>query len=322
MSRNSSLTRHIEDFFEGLGQPCESSEILEVVVKRLLEASTNKRKLSSDALASIRKSFKDIPGGRRRAVHRGLEQCLLYLEQVCQWELPESKVPRYRDHKQQWMIKLFAHAQLGSAVHKHYQAQKVDWIHTRAPLCASEVILVLSMEVAPLPLSIWFDVLSNSSSIEKLDGQFTVRFDHPNQTLKSGELPSFTRYALTPFACRVLWNYYQTHSDQTLPSKGDGAKKRSPASLKREIKSTVEDWNAWIAPLSARYEFAPLIDALDPNASVPKRLKAANWHCIFQIIWHCAYGYPSELLRDHAVPAATWPLNRLSALQNKLKLVS
>ncbi|MEZ9946662.1 site-specific integrase [Vibrio breoganii] len=289
---------HIHHYFADLGQPCEAIDVLEQVIPVLLEASSAPRSLSAEAITHITSDFKQIPSGRRRRLLNALNQCLLYLEQVCHWQLPPFKAHLHLNHKTQWMERLYVHTQIGTAVYHHYQQEKAKWIQSRAQLTGAQVIIVLSMEVAPLSLRIWCAVLNQRCAIERLDSQFTLRVVHPHQTKSSSEEATFTRYALSPFACRVLWDYYQrlgtcSKADvDTLSSLTP--RHNSPINTLTES-DIVQALNQWLMTLTP----CPLQD----TGLLDTPLTSAAWHCTFQIIWHCACGYPCELLLDLSQPS-------------------
>ncbi|MEZ8990258.1 site-specific integrase [Vibrio breoganii] len=289
---------HIHHYFADLGQPCEAIEVFEQVIPLLLEAGSSSRSLSAEAIIRITADFKQIPSGRRRRLLNALNQCLLYLEQICHWQLPPHKANLHLNHKTQWMERLYAHAHISTAVYHHYQQEKVKWIRSRVPLTVAQVITVLSMEVAPLSLRIWCAVLNQRCAIERLDGQFTLRVIHPHQTKSSREETTFTRYALTPFACRVLWDYYQrlgafSKADvDALGSLTPG--QNAPVNTLTEY-DVVQALNQWLMTLPS----SPLLD----KGFLDAPLASAAWHCTFQIIWHCACGYPCELLLDLSQPS-------------------
>ncbi|MEZ9864369.1 site-specific integrase [Vibrio breoganii] len=289
---------HIHHYFADLGQPCEAIDVLEQVIPVLLEASSAPRSLNAEAITHITSDFKQIPSGRRRRLLNALNQCLLYLEQVCHWQLPPLKAHLHLNHKTQWMERLYAHAHIGTVVYHHYQQEKGKWIQNRAHLSPAQVITVLSMEIAPLSLRIWCAVLNQRCAIERLDSQFTLRVVHPHQTKNSAEEATFTRYALSPFACRVLWDYYQrlgAFSKADVDALGSlTPRHNSPINTLTES-DIVQALNQWLMTLTP----CPLQD----TGLLDTPLTSAAWHCTFQIIWHCAYGYPCELLLDLSQPS-------------------
>ncbi|MEZ9786615.1 hypothetical protein BCV08_11325 [Vibrio breoganii] len=302
---------HIHHYFADLGQPCEAIEVFEQVIPLLLEAGSSSRSLSAEAMIRITADFKQIPSGRKRRLLNALNQYLLYLEQVCHWQLPPLKAHLHLNHKTQWMERLYAHAHIGTAVYHHYQQEKAKWIQNRSHLTAAQVITVLSMEVAPLSLLIWCAVLNQKCAIERLDGQFTLRVVHPHQTKNSAEEATFTRYALTPFACRVLWGYYErlgACSKADVGALGSLTPSHTAPINTLSESDIVQALDQWLMTLTPT--------ALQDAGLIDTPLTSAAWHCTFQIIWHCAYGYPCELLLDLSQPSrhvSFTPSDRTSA---------
>ncbi|PML85231.1 site-specific integrase [Vibrio breoganii] len=302
---------HIHHYFADLGQPCEAIEVFEQVIPLLLEAGSATRSLSAEAITHITSDFKQIPSGRRRRLVSALNQCLLYLEQVCHWQLPPLKAHLHLNHKTQWMERLYAHAHIGTAVYHHYQQEKAKWIQSRSHLTAAQVITVLSMEVAPLSLRIWCAVLNQGCAIERLDGQSTLRVVHPHQTKNNAEEATFTRYALTPFACRVLWDYYQRRgafSKAEFDALGSLPPRHTAPINTLTESDIVQALNQWLLTLTP--------SPLQNTGFLDTPLTSASWHCTFQIIWHCAYSYPCELLLDLSQPSrhvSFTPSDRASA---------
>lgn len=268
----------IQAFVRDMGLTPQDEMHYDAILALIAEGHSAPRVLNTEMLDHIRAHIQSVPSGRQRRLNEALNHTLLYLQQVCQWQLPEQKANVYRDHLQQWVVNILKHAQLGGALYRDYTKQ--SWALKSQTLSPFELITLLAMEVAPLPLSQWLIILATPDSIEVFEERLTLKVFHPVRSKK--ELPSFTRYLLTPVACYALFHYYQQTKKCT----------RRKALLREE--HMVEAMNAAVNSLNTGN---PLLTRIYPNP-----ISARQWHLAVQSIWHCEYGYPPELLLDLVQP--------------------
>ncbi|PML85205.1 hypothetical protein BCT68_07675 [Vibrio breoganii] len=269
----------IQAFVRDMGLTPQDEVHYDAILTFIAEGHSPPRVLSTEMLEHIRTHIHSVPSGRRRRLTEALNHTLLYLQQVCQWQLPEQKANVYRDHTQQWVVNILKHAQLGGALYRDYA--KESWALKSKTLSPFELISLLAMEVAPLALSQWLVILATPDSIEVFEERFTLKVFHPVRSKK--ELPSFTRYLLTPVACHALFHYYPQTKNRT----------RRKAPLREE--HMVEAMNKAVLTLNTGN---PLLTRIYPNP-----ISARQWHLAVQSIWHCEYGYPPELLLDLVQPS-------------------
>ncbi|CAM3157456.1 site-specific integrase [Vibrio rarus] len=286
--KNKGLTvSHIQDHLHNMGLEALDSAHYDTIIEQIALYSDTSRVLTQASLDPIQATIKSTFGGRQRLLKRALNHVLLYLEQVCQWQLPEQKAHVYRDHKHQWLVQVMKHAQLGGALFGHYQ--RAPWAERVKTLSACELISLLAIEVAPLPLATWLAVLRRDRSkskgkgkgkkprIEVIDDRLTLALWHPIKHKQ--QLLSFTRYALTPVAYVALQHYWRRRQPSHRVSE--------PALL-----AGLDDMVRALVPGN------PLL-----ARTYAKPITARQWHLAMQAIWHCKHQYPPELLFDMAVPS-------------------
>ncbi|GAM56885.1 hypothetical protein JCM19231_2033 [Vibrio ishigakensis] len=157
MTSNNLTAADIQCYLHEMGLSPLANEHYEAVITLIAEDSQNRRTLTDESLERIRSHIKTVPSGRQRKQKIALDHILLYLQNVCQWQLPEQKARVYRDHMQSWVIKIMKHANLGGALYGEYKKQ--DWVSKGKVLSPYELITLLSMEVAPLSMAHWIEIL-------------------------------------------------------------------------------------------------------------------------------------------------------------------
>ncbi|WP_261835828.1 hypothetical protein [Vibrio ishigakensis] len=275
MTSNNLTAADIQCYLHEMGLSPLANEHYEAVITLIAEDSQNRRTLTDESLERIRSHIKTVPSGRQRKQKIALDHILLYLQNVCQWQLPEQKARVYRDHMQSWVIKIMKHANLGGALYGEYKKQ--DWVSKGKVLSPYELITLLSMEVAPLSMAHWIEILKRPDSIEVFEDRLTLKVHHPRKQKK--QLSSFTRYSLTPTACYALHHYYKQASN--------GKRRIVEANLLKSINNDVNKLHVAHPLLARRYS---------------KPINAREWHLAVQSVWHCQYGYPPELLSDLVQP--------------------
>lgn len=268
----------IQAFVRDMGLTPQDEVHYEAILTLIAEGHSPPRVLSTEMLEHIRVHIRSVPSGRQRRLSEALNHTLLYLQQVCQWQLPEQKANVYRDHMHQWVVNILKNAQLGGALYRDYVKQ--SWALKSSTLSPFELITLLGMEVAPLSLSQWLTILATPDSIEVFEERLTLKVFHPVRSKK--ELPSFTRYLLTPVACYALFHYYQQ------------SKKRARRKAPLREEHMIEAMNKAVLLLNTGN---PLLARIYPSL-----ISAKQWHLAVQSIWHCKHGYPPELLLDLVQP--------------------
>lgn len=263
----------ILDYYHDLGIECENTTNIDWVCQRIQSLNVVTRELTDNALKEINQQINSIPTGRQHRLKCARDQTLFYLKERCEWVLPQLKETQFKDESMKWMLEILKHSHQAGQLSKGYKTQR-EACMTQRWSDLGWLIVVLNMEVAPLPLHYWHAILSTPSSIEFYEGQYTLKVVHPKPiaSFATKETPSFTRYALPLFPWRLLRNFYDT-----------------PHSEKREHLTT----------------FA-LSDALNKWCSKAPYYLGTHaphqWLKAFQCIWHYQYCLPAPLLRDLSDP--------------------
>ncbi|MBB1438921.1 site-specific integrase [Shewanella sp. SG41-4] len=278
------------EYRDDQGLTCEKQEHIQWVCNILNSLNISERALSQQQLKHINQKIRSVPTGRQRSLSTALNQVLLYLKDICDWQLPQTKEPVFRDESMMWLLGILKKNQCASQCFSHYEQQRETFMNKRWHNMGW-TLLVLNFEVAPLHLSYWQKILSDPSSIEFFEGQFTLKVPHykPIAAFSNDNIASFTRYALPSFPLKVLQDFYQLNSVNNLT-----------------IKSLLNAINDWVN--LEPYHFSPM----DP----------AEWLRTFQSFWHHHYVIPPALLRDLSDPmrhVATLSNPKLYAIDAKKK---
>ncbi|MGR5177871.1 site-specific integrase [Vibrio mediterranei] len=264
--------RRIRHYYQETGVECADMPSLDWICTAISALSLPTRELPLDALNTLNARIATVPSGRRRALLPARDDVLFYLKSVCDWQLPEKKDADYEDRAMQWMLSILKHSHSAGQLHTLYTQQRQTFTQERWQ-DIGWVLLVMNLDVAPLPLSYWVKVLSEPSSIAFFEGQFTLKVPHPKPiaVYDRPEHPSFTRYPLSLFAYRVLSDFYRS-----LPSD----------SVSLSTQYLGQQLNRWC-------EHAPYYL---PSQGV------AQWHQTFLCVWHYRDNVPAPLLRDLSDP--------------------
>jgi hypothetical protein len=270
MAKRGVTADSVFEYREDQGLTCEKHEHIQWVCNMLNSLNISERALSQQQLIHINKKIRSVPTGRQRALSTALNQVLLYLKDICDWQLPETKEPVFRDESMMWLLGILKKNQCASQCFSRYEPQRETFMNKRWHNIGW-TLLVLNFEVAPLHLSYWQKILSDPSSIEFFEGQFTLKVPHykPIAAFSNDNIASFTRYALPSFPLKVLQDFYQKNSVDNLT-----------------IKSLLNAINDWVN--LEPYHFSPM----DP----------ADWLRTFQSFWHHHYVIPPALLLDLSDP--------------------
>lgn len=251
------------------GLSCENKEFIQYVIDLINKTSRSDRSMTMAELQSIKKTITTIPTGKQRHLLRAVDNVLFYLHQHCAWQLPEPELKRFHDTQLAWMQLISLQAHDASALYQAYQKYKPIFVQDRPELNIGFIALALSIEVAPLSLRYWAEVLNEPASIELFDNQLTIVVQHQTPAARHPQQPSyFTRYALTPFSCRLLIDYFNSEPD------------------KITLKTLHHALDQWLSR-------APFYLA---------SRNVAQWQHCFQQIWLVQYQFPCALLLDISQP--------------------
>lgn len=263
------ITNGIIDAHEQLGLPCEDKTHLEYVATLIHDNSHSHRQISDDELRIIKNEIKTIPTGKQRVLRRALDNTLFYLHQYCGWRVPQPQRKKLNDTQLAWMQLISLQAHDASCLYESYLEDKHDFLNHRPVLHIGFITVALNIEVAPLPLAYWADILNHPDAIEVYEQQLTLVVRHQSPKASNAQQPNyFTRYALTPFTCRLLINYFDTRK-QKITTKGLHQK---------------------------------LYDYLSTAPYYLDNKTLSQWQHCFQQIWLVEYGLPSVLLLDISQP--------------------
>lgn len=255
---------HLQEDFTLENQ--EDTNILVDLIKKIIHSDHT---ITSSELKSIRNTIKVIPTGKQRYLLKLLDNLLFYFYEYCGWQIPNPEIKHFHDAKLNWMISVGQQAQDAFTLYHSYQEYKLTFLQNRPDIELGFIVVTLSIEVAPLSLYYWADVLNNSKSIEIFYDQLTLVVHHQTPTLHKSEKPSyFTRYALTPFSCRLLMAHFESNTN-----------KITPKCLKKAL-----DWFLLQAPF--------YLDARN----------ASQWQLCFQQVWLAQHQFPPMLLMDISYP--------------------
>ncbi|MCF2155395.1 tyrosine-type recombinase/integrase [Photobacterium carnosum] len=251
------------------GLACENEEFLQYVIALINKTPRSDRSITMAELRNIKKTITTIPTGQQRHLLRAVDNVLFYLHQHCAWQLPEPELKHFHDTQLAWMQLISLQAHDASALYQAYQEYKHTFLQHRPELDIAFITLALSIEVAPLSLCYWTEVLNDPASIEIVDNQLTLVVYHQTPAARhSQQPPYFTRYALTPFSCRLLINYFNSKPD------------------KITLKTLHHALDQFLSQA--------------PFYLVPRN--AAQWQHCFQQIWLVQYQFPCVLLLDISQP--------------------
>ncbi|WP_318487221.1 hypothetical protein [Photobacterium leiognathi] len=263
------ITDNITDAHTQLGLPCEDKAHLETVIILIEKNQHTSRQITHDELRSIKIEIKTIPTGKQRVLRRALNNTLYYLHQHCGWQIPQPQIKKLIDTQLIWMQLISQQANDASRLYATYLEEKRHFLKYRPEFNIGFITVALSIEVAPLSLDYWADILNRPEAIELYEQQLTLIVHHQSRRV-SNEPSShyFTRYALTPFTCRLLLDYFETRK-QKVTTKG----------LHKAL-------NHYLSTV--------------PYGLANKT--AMQWQHCFQNIWFFEYGLPSVLLLDISQP--------------------
>ncbi|GGB60673.1 site-specific integrase [Shewanella inventionis] len=282
----------IQRYHDDLGQTIEKRSDIDWVCQQI-DQHASQRKLSEVSLKQISNAINNIPTGQQRRLKRALDQVLHYLHDVCDWALPPKQETRCQDSALEWMREIQTFNDDAGRVLRGYTQQRQRFIanpNSGAKDGLAWLLLVLYIDVAPLPLSYWQAVLSSADPIAFFEGQYTLKVPHPTPiaAFANDNQPSFTRLTLPLFAYRILQQYLQLKSQP--PTK---------SILLKALNSVLSAQPYYLAPRSE-----------------------AKWQRTFQSLWHHHYQVPAELLRDISEPqrhVATLPQHFNSTLPLAIK---
>lgn len=92
------------------------------------------RQLTAETLKDIRHVIKTIPTGEQRYLRRLFSQLCLYLQQRCDWDIPESQNNRCIDLTLEWMQRINEEAYDASVVYNGYQVYRKRFLKDRTPI--------------------------------------------------------------------------------------------------------------------------------------------------------------------------------------------
>ncbi|MBS9811369.1 site-specific integrase [Vibrio alginolyticus] len=270
MSHTTLRADAIAEFHDNLGLPCAAKADLCWVCEQIEAFELPTRALSVPQLNALNTRIRQFVTGRQRHLKAALDQTLHYLKERCEWELPAVQTPVFKDTQQQWLLSILKQSAAASSLLHAYHAQRASFVRERWEEMGW-LLLVLNIEVAPLPLRYWQRTLTSPESIEWFEGRMTLTVEHTQAlaNFTSKEQPSFTRYPLSLFAYKVLQSFY-LHPP---------CKHLTTTRLTRAL-------NAWCEGVP--YCMPPRSDQ--------------DWHKLFQAIWYHHHALPVPLLRDFSDP--------------------
>ncbi|WP_318464674.1 hypothetical protein [Photobacterium leiognathi] len=136
------------------------------------------RQLTAETLKDIRHVIKIIPTGEQRYLRRLFSQLCLYLQQRCDWDIPESQNNRCIDLTLEWMQRINEEAYDASVVYNGYQVYRKRFLKDRTPITPAQIAVAFSIEVAPLSHIYLCEILNTSPVIEYFDEQLTIIIFH------------------------------------------------------------------------------------------------------------------------------------------------
>ncbi|MBO1895800.1 site-specific integrase [Shewanella sp. BF02_Schw] len=268
MFNYSTLQRYHDD----LGLVIEKRSDIDWVCLQI-EQHASQRQLSEVSLKQINNAISDIPTGRQRRLKRAKAQVLQFLYEVCDWVLPLKEEARCQDRALEWMREIQIFNDDAGRVLRGYSQQRQRFLAAPKSRSQSELawlLVVLYIEVAPLPLNYWQAVLCSTDPITFFEGQYTLKVPHPTPiaAFANDTQPSFTRLPLPLFAYRLLQQYMLQQTQE--PTK---------SALLKALNSALSAQPYYLVPRSE-----------------------AKWQRTFQSLWHHHYQVPAELLRDISDP--------------------
>ncbi|MGR5154508.1 hypothetical protein [Photobacterium swingsii] len=268
----------ITEYHMQQGITCASPDAIAWVLDHWPERACSERVVTAVMLTPLHALIASVPTGKQRHYRQALNDILLYLAEACHWQLPESKAALLYDKDLHWFDLLSQQAQFAQQLMQQYAKAKAHFLRQRPPLEPDWVAMVIALEVGPLSLRYLAALLNDPQSIDVVQSTMTLKVTHLGQTSPQQELPAFTRYRLTPFAYRVLSQYYRMQAPAL-----------SPIRLTKLLNHKL--LNQWGA------------ENLHSSSSLSVSARSASqWHHAFQALWHYRDALPPTLLKDMANP--------------------
>lgn len=259
----------IRDFYIELGQPCASADDINWVLSHWVALDTIEREVTISMLNDIQSKLKIISTGKQRHYRQALNNILVYLAQVCQWTLPERNVQLLRDTDLQWFDLLNQQAQFSYSLLSIYNKEKTHFLRYRTEITPVFAALVIAIEISPVSMNYLTGMLNTPEQIELFQSNLTIKVEHLDRPSSENNEPVFTRYAVSPFAYRVLNQYHERQRAAI-----------SPLKLTQQL-------NQWITKTPY---------------SLPTHSRS-QWHHAFQALWHYRDDLSPTLLKDMAYPS-------------------
>lgn len=234
------------------------------------EDSIPLRTLKDEHYQVLKQKISQVPTGKQKHYRWALNAILIYLNDIARWELPERTKAMFVDRDFIWFNQLSKQAELADTLWQTYEIDKANILQTHVVPTPAQVALTIAIEVAPLSLNHLATILNEKASIERTGQQTQLKVMHYQQPLSTTPQinSTFTRYHLPLYSYCLLDSYYKT--------------KPSPISV-RQLYNLLND----------KISSAPYHIAL---------CKRAQWHTLFQSLWHYRDNIPSKLLKDIAQP--------------------
>lgn len=185
------ITNDIIDAHEQLGLPCEDKTHLTYIVTLIHEDQHSQRYISDDEIRVIKNAIRTIPSGKQRVLLRALDNTLFYLHQYCGWQLPQSQNKKLNDNQLAWMQLISLQAHDASRLYEDYLKDRLDFLNHRPVLNIGFITVALSIEVAPLPLAYWADILNRPDAIELYEHQLTLVVYHQSKQASNTQQPNY-----------------------------------------------------------------------------------------------------------------------------------
>jgi integrase len=222
-----------------------------------------KRVITDADLKKAESLIARVPTGKQRCYRHALNDVLFYLQEACQWHLPERSQPSIRDTEYDWFESMARQSNNAGRVFTAYQDEKDRFIAERGEISPVLISLMIGCEVAPLSLRHISQILSDPTSITQTKTRPRLRIYHQTH---NKEEPRYTHYHLSLFSFRLLSDFYDQHSGIL-----------SEKALHKQLITWAQE------------------------KAIPSG-RQTDWQRRFQLAWYVRHKLPPALIKDLSIP--------------------